>query len=386
VATLPARSAVFYGQVIVDASGFSYTDERALTELHAVANAPIFGIHDYQLGRGIVGGRLSSVRELSRHTAVAAGRILRGESPRDIRPPPLRAGPPIYDWRELRRWGIAEASLPQGSEVRFREPALWQRYFGQIVLMILALLAQGVIISFLLVNRTRRRRAEQTAREFGGRLLHAQEAERARLARELHDDITQRLARLAIDAGRIESGRAGAGKSETMRDVRDGLVRLSEDVHSLAYRLHPSLVEDLGLADALRAECERLSRLESISIDVKLDPVPGKIPRDAGLCLFRVTQEALRNVVRHARTKAAEVSLRLVDGGLQLAVTDGGVGLTSPAASGAKPRTGQHAGTRPVDRWRTGHRKRSATATVVAGCHGKEHRHEPMASPASLAG
>ncbi len=171
------------------------------------------------------------------------------------------------------------------------------------------------------------KQAEQAAREFGGRLLQAQEAERARLARELHDDITQRLARLAIDAGRIESGRNGAWATETMREVRDGLALLSEDVHSLAYQLHPALLVDLGLPDALRAECERFSRQESISVDLNLDADLAKIPADAGLCLFRVAQEALRNVARHARSKEAMVSLRAVDGGLQLAVADSGVGF-----------------------------------------------------------
>jgi PAS domain S-box-containing protein len=174
---------------------------------------------------------------------------------------------------------------------------------------------------------TERKQAEETAREFGGRLLHAQEAERARLARELHDDITQRLARLAIDAGRVESGREAAGRSETLREVRDGLVRLSEDVHSLSYRLHPALLEDLGLADALKAECERFTRSESISVEVQLGQIPAKITPDTGLCLFRVMQEALRNVARHARAKSAKVSLRLLDDGLQLAVADAGAGF-----------------------------------------------------------
>jgi len=174
---------------------------------------------------------------------------------------------------------------------------------------------------------TERKQAEQAAREFGGRLLHAQEAERARLARELHDDITQRLARLAIDAGRVESGREVVGRSETMRDLRDGLVRLSEDVHSLSYKLHPALLEDLGLADALKAECERFTRDESIPVKLRLGQIPGKIPADTGLCLFRVMQEALRNVARHSRAKAAEVSLRPLDDGLQLAVADTGAGF-----------------------------------------------------------
>jgi PAS domain S-box-containing protein len=174
---------------------------------------------------------------------------------------------------------------------------------------------------------TEQKLAEQTARELSGRLLQAQEEERARLARELHDDITQRLARLAIDAGRAEASRDPAIRGAALKEVRDGLVQLSEDVHSLSYRLHPSLLDDLGLADALRAECERFSRHESIPVVIQLAPLSASLPRDTGLCIFRVTQEALRNVARHSRAKSAAVSLEPFEGGLRLTVSDTGVGF-----------------------------------------------------------
>jgi signal transduction histidine kinase len=164
-------------------------------------------------------------------------------------------------------------------------------------------------------------------REFGKQLLQAQEAERARLARELHDDITQRLGLLAMNVDRLNSEGDLVAQRETMRGIRDSLMVLSEDVHSLAYKLHPALLEHLGLAAALRAECERFSRQESISVDVKLDGLPADIPQEARLCLFRVAQEALRNVARHAHAQAVQVSLHSVDGGLQLAVADNGAGF-----------------------------------------------------------
>jgi PAS domain S-box-containing protein len=174
---------------------------------------------------------------------------------------------------------------------------------------------------------TERKQAEHAARELSGRLIHAQEAERARLARELHDDITQRLAVLAIDAGRIERAGAGAEVVGTIRGVREGLVRLSEDVHTLSYRLHSSLLEDLGLAEALKAECEFFTRQETIPCDLKVQDVPRSLPHETGLCLFRVTQEAMRNVARHARAGAVEVTLRRLDDGLQLAIRDNGTGF-----------------------------------------------------------
>jgi signal transduction histidine kinase len=104
-------------------------------------------------------------------------------------------------------------------------------------------------------------------------------------------------------------------------------VRLSEDVHTLSYRLHSSLLEDLGLAEALKAECEFFTRQETIPCDLKLQDVPGSLPHETALCLFRVTQEAMRNVARHARASAVEVTLRCLDDGLQLAIRDNGAGF-----------------------------------------------------------
>src|SRR5262249_30900131 len=99
------------------------------------------------------------------------------------------------------------------------------------------------------------------------------------------------------------------------------------------------LLEDLGLADALKAECERFTRQESIPVAVRLELIPSGLAPGTGLCLFRVTQEALRNVARHAGAKTAMVSLRPLDGGLQLAVSDTGVGF-DPGQQRQRPSLG----------------------------------------------
>jgi signal transduction histidine kinase len=181
---------------------------------------------------------------------------------------------------------------------------------------------------------TELKRAEGDARSLSRRLIGAHEDERALLARELHDDVTQRLAVLAIDVGRAElAAESGAAQAVTMRGVREGLVRLSEDIHTLAYQLHPSVLDELGLAEALRAECERRGSQRGISVVADLDPGPAAVEKDAALCLFRVAQEALSNVIRHARATAATVMLRPVDGGLLLAVKDNGAGFDPGSAS-----------------------------------------------------
>ena len=178
---------------------------------------------------------------------------------------------------------------------------------------------------------TEQKRVEAALADLSRRLIRAQEEERALLARELHDDLSQRLALLAIEAGRAELGDPGGLHAETLRALREGLVRLSEDVHALAYQLHPSVLEELGLAEALRTECERRQRQGRIAFSVAIDARPDAVAPDAALCLFRVAQEALGNVVRHAEASSVTVTLREMGHGLLLSVRDDGIGF-DPAA------------------------------------------------------
>ena len=192
-------------------------------------------------------------------------------------------------------------------------------------------------VAGVLQEVTEQKRAEEELRTLSRRLIQAQEAERALIARELHDDVTQRMAVLAIDLGRAESAAQGGVLSGGLRTVREALVRLSEDIHSLAYRLHPSVLEELGLAEALRTECERRARHGGIEVTLDLDAMPADVGKDAALCLYRVAQEALNNVARHARAHTASVVLRQMDGGVLLAVKDDGVGFDpeEPRARGS---------------------------------------------------
>ena len=186
---------------------------------------------------------------------------------------------------------------------------------------------------------TAQKRVEGELRDLSRRLIRAQEDERALLARELHDDVTQRLAVLAIELGRAEIAAPEGTQTEAMRVVRAGLTRLSEDVHSLAYQLHPSILRELGLVEALRAECERRIRQGRIDLTADLEPLPAAVGKDAAICLFRVAQEALNNMVHHANARTASVTLRNMDGGLLLAVRDDGDGF-DPLLAGERMHLG----------------------------------------------
>jgi PAS domain S-box-containing protein len=189
--------------------------------------------------------------------------------------------------------------------------------------------ADGIAVATYGVLRetTKIKTAQEELHELSRLLIHAQEDERALLARELHDDVTQRLAVLAIGVGRSESTVGDPLQAEALRGVREEIVRLSEDIHALAYHLHPTVLTELGLVEALRAEADRRNRQGQIKVSVEHDLLPSLPGKDEALCLFRVAQEALNNVARHAGTDAAKITLRQSGVGLLLAVTDGGIGF-----------------------------------------------------------
>ncbi|MCC6395061.1 MAG: HAMP domain-containing protein [Bryobacterales bacterium] len=161
-----------------------------------------------------------------------------------------------------------------------------------------------------------------------GRLITAQEEERRRVARELHDDLTQRLAALAIEAGRLErlsesSGESRAGFEALKLEIR----KLATETHGLSRRLHPALLDDLGLAAAIEAECRAFMERGGPVVEADIAGAPCGISRNVQLAVYRIVQEALRNVQRHSG--ATEVSLRLSAGGagVMLWIQDNGSGF-----------------------------------------------------------
>jgi len=132
IARLPERSALLYMTFIKDSEGKSYVPAEMAPDISAKANAPTFSVVGTFIGRGIVGGRLLSAEVQGRRCAEVSLRILGGEAAEDIAP--IRTGNvTMFDWRQLRRWGIDESALPQGSIVRFRPPSLWETYRPQMV-------------------------------------------------------------------------------------------------------------------------------------------------------------------------------------------------------------------------------------------------------------
>jgi PAS domain S-box-containing protein len=469
VARLPGDAVILYVQISLDGSGRSFIPREALDQIARAAPAPVFGAYDSYLGHGIVGGHVVSFEGEAENAARLGLRILAGEDPSVVSTGSVTACAHVFDWRELRRWGIDEGRLPPGSVVRYRSPGVWDLYKWHVVGVLTVTVLEGVLIGCLLAARARRRRAEDALREsearfrlmadsapiliwssgvdkgctylnrpwleFTGRtleqelgngwaesvhpddrarclevyaahfdarepfemeyrlrrhdgeyrwivdrgvprlspdgvlagyvgaciditdrkraegelrasyqkqqnlasqLLTAQEGERRRIAREMHDDLTQRLAALAIEVNKLERLPALAGPEATrLGAVRGNLVKMSEYVHNLSRQLHPSILDDLGLVDALRSECTLFQEREGIEVRFLAEGVPADLPREVCLGLYRIAQEGLRNVARHSGAARAEVSLLGRGPDVLLTVSDGGKGFERNGRGGS---------------------------------------------------
>jgi len=196
------------------------------------------------------------------------------------------------------------------------------------------ILATGVaswLLAVLIEQRVDIRRAlvhsSREVRELAGRLIEAQEQERSRIARDLHDDINQRLASISIELSAIRRN-AGANSAE-LSHVQDELIALSEDVRHLSHNLHPSMLHETGLEAALGTLCNTHRHRNGPSIDLHVMPSADNLPDAVALCLYRATQEALGNAIRHARARAIDVRLGIVDQQAELKVDDDGIGFNT---------------------------------------------------------
>ncbi len=454
--SLPPDSAILFAHLDVDAHGLPQVEERALAQLRAVANAPIFGVFTSQLGHGIVGGPLLNLNQLGKDAADVAERILRGNWPRGLTPPPQRLGAPTFDNAELERWNISESLLPAGSVVQFKPPTAWQRYRTQIVAAIVIGVVETTLLAGMLMLHLKRKRAERLRQEsesrfrllidsapvmiwtadtgrhatdfnrawldFTGRaieqelgegwisgihpddldgclaaywtafdnqepfrieyrlrradgqyrwilhagaprltsngvflgytgsavditehrlatatlstlsrrLMQAQEEERRRIARELHDDVCQRVAALTMQIAQLmhrlpkDDDNLRPSVSELSRKSKD----LGTDIQALSHRLHSSKLQLLGLPGAAASFCRELAGQHDVRINFSHEDVPAQLSEEMGIGLFRVMQEALMNAVKHSGVQEIDVALRANGTALYLDVVDRGVGFT----------------------------------------------------------
>jgi PAS domain S-box-containing protein len=459
---LPERSLVLYiWQQSRDEQGHLLESSDVLAAIAPSTSVPIYGVADWQVGRGIVGGYLRSREVDGTRAGEIALRIANGARAQDI---PIESATrvPIFDWGELRRWGINENLLPSDSVIQFREKSFWDLYKWQITAACFLFVAETLLIFALLWQRRRRRAAEtvlleseerfrlvansapvliwmsgpdklctyfnQPWLEFTGRpleaelgngwsqgvhpddlkacldtytkafdqreffriqyrlrrqdgeyrwvldigvprfnpdgafsgyigscmditdrkaaeeamasvsrrLIEAHEQERTWIARELHDDINQKIALLAVELEQwqLHSPESGVDVRTHTRHATQRLSDIGKEIQALSHRLHSSKLEYLGLVTAANSFCREFSGQYKVQVEFNHSGVPRTVPNEIALCLFRVLQEALQNAVKHSGARQFHVELCGTSEEILLSVNDPGVGFDFHGALG----------------------------------------------------
>ena len=164
-------------------------------------------------------------------------------------------------------------------------------------------------------------------------IINACEQERMRLSRELHDDIAQRIALVSAELTLLRQRLPNAPEDirEHVASVGAEVASIGSDLHRIARGLHPAGLERLGLEASIRHYCTQLAHARGITIELELSEVPAALDMDTGLCVYRIVEEALHNVVKHSGASRAVVSVTAVNGDLVLRIVDGGVGFDPQA-------------------------------------------------------
>lgn len=184
------------------------------------------------------------------------------------------------------------------------------------------------LVGDIFTNALARKKADESLRSLATKLIEAQEDERRRIAREMHDDWTQRLAVLGLEVARLEKSLQDPSVAVSMvRTIQERLSQLSGDVHDLSRQLHPSILEDLGLVEALRCECKVFANREGIVVDFQTEIASVTMSHEVELCIYRVAQEALRNLAKHAAVTKCWVRLFRENGEFAITIRDEGVGF-----------------------------------------------------------
>lgn len=179
---------------------------------------------------------------------------------------------------------------------------------------------------------TERKLAEDALAGVSRKLIEAQEQERSRIARELHDDINQRLALVAIgleQVAQLEQSHSmpGAELNNRIHELVENISEIGSEVQAISHRLHSSKLEYLGIVSAVKSFCKEFGEQQKVDIAFSHDDIPRTVPQETSLCLFRVLQEALQNAVKHSDVRHFDVALRATPDAIQLTVSDSGSGF-----------------------------------------------------------
>src|SRR5688572_1340208 len=340
LSALPPHSAVYYVVVREDGAGERFQVMDSLSRVASAANAPTYSWADAAAETGIVGGSRRDQQTQTQAIATLALRVLRGERADNIPVSSIDTNVDQVDWRQLRRWRLDESRVPAGVRVLFRQPSVWDQYQRYILGTVILMMAQTALILGLLVQRTKRRRVElqlrgsqsqlrvsyDRIRHLSRQLLLEQEAERARISRELHDDINQQLAVLSIELDRIRPEQLPPHCVKRLTAAMETTDSISKSLRNLSHRLHPPRLTPAGLVAALDNLCRDLSP-PHMTLTFSHRDMPAEIDDSTTLCLFRVAQEGLVNAVKHSDAGHVWIELAGEPETVTLTVSDDGKGF-----------------------------------------------------------
>lgn len=203
--------------------------------------------------------------------------------------------------------------------------------------------ARGTLGVAFVSDISKRRADEQSIRQqredlrtLAGKLMTAQDDERRRIARNLHDDLSQTLAFLAMDLGKLANKPSAAEITPDLRSLQRRAADAAENVRRVSHELHPSILDDIGLAAALEQYCAEFQQRSGILTHFESKDVPDFLGSDVSSSIYHIAQECLRNVAKHSRAKEVLVGLETVDKVLRLSVKDRGVGLSPEISATGK--------------------------------------------------
>jgi signal transduction histidine kinase len=307
VASLPDHTAILYTGIYSDGEGTFYVPANALALIAESANRPIVSTAESELGRGGVGGYLIRPALIGEAAGKLAMRILAGESATSIPAAPGDFVRPIFDWRQMQKWNVSEASLPPGSEIRFHMPTAWEQYRWQSIAVFVVMLLQAGLITGLLYERRRRRKAEVETRQRMSELAYMnRHATTEEMSASLAHELNQPLGAILSNAEAAEFLLSSTSPSlheikEILADIRRDDQRASEVIRRLRSLLKKASFEavDFDLNETMREVFDFLAAQAAVR-NVTLSSVP--------------TAQTLR--VRGDRIQIQQVVLNLIVNGM----------------------------------------------------------------------
>ena len=293
----------------------------------------MYTLYQTGLGKGPVGGVVANFVTIGKQGARIVVALLAG-APISKYPVERSANDIMIDWRRFQQFGFTESDLPSSAIVLFRPPTLWEKYRWYLIAAGIVILLQTILIFELAFAGKRWKKSERSARDLARRLINAQEEERRRLAGELHDDVSQRLALVAMHLDLMRAS-PPASRDNLIRELSvlyDETDLISSDIHEFSHELHPAVLEHLGLASALRRYCAEFSARRKIAIEMETTGEEPSMHLDTALAFFRIGQECVMNAAKHSGASDCKVSLTYARNRIALAVEDRGSGFDPKSA------------------------------------------------------